>query len=93
MNTGIGDAISLARVLADASIDGDEKRLDDWAAARHRIAATVVAMTDRIARVATASSTVGQSLRNAAITFAGHVPPIRAAIARNLAELDSQSSA
>ncbi len=90
MNTGIQDAISLAHVLADTLADGDEARLDEWAAARHRIATDVVALTDRMTRMATMKSPLGQSLRNAAIAFAGHVPPVRAAIARTLAELDAR---
>jgi 2-polyprenyl-6-methoxyphenol hydroxylase-like FAD-dependent oxidoreductase len=90
MNTGIQDAISLARVLADTVHDGDESRLDDWAASRHRIAADVVSMTHRMTAMATMKSPLGQSLRNAAIAFAGHIPPIRGAIARNLAELDAR---
>ncbi len=90
MNTGIQDAVSLAHVLADSLRDGDEGRLDGWAAARHRVATDVVSLTDRITRMATMKSPFGQALRNAAIAFAGHVPPIRAAIARNLAELDAR---
>ena len=88
MNTGIQDAISLARVLSDTVRDGDESRLDDWAAARHQVAADVVSFTDRITRMATLKSPIGQSVRNAVLAFAGHVPPVRAAIARSLAELD-----
>jgi 2-polyprenyl-6-methoxyphenol hydroxylase-like FAD-dependent oxidoreductase len=90
MNTGIQDAISLAPVLAKTLQDGDEARLDEWAATRHRIATDVVALTDRITRVATMKSPIGQSLRNAAISFAGHIPPVRAAFARKLAELDAR---
>ena len=90
MNTGIQDAISLAHVLAKTLQDGDEARLDEWAAARHRIATDVVALTDRITRMATMKSPVGQSLRNAALVFAGHIPPVRAAFARKLAELDAR---
>ncbi len=90
MNTGIQDAISLAHVLAETLRDGDEARLDEWAVARHRIAMDVVALTDRMTRMATMKSPVGQSLRNAAIAFAGHIPPVRAAFARKLAELDAR---
>lgn len=90
MNTGIQDAISLAHVLADTLRDGDEARLDEWATARHRIATHVVAMTDRITQLATMKSPLGQSLRNAALTFAGHIPPIRTAVARSLAEIDNR---
>ncbi len=47
-------------------------------------------MTDRITQVATMKSSLGQSLRNAALTFAGHIPPIRTAVARSLAEIDNR---
>lgn len=90
MNTGIQDAISLARVLAAVLQDGSETRLDEWAVARHRIAEEVVALTDRMTRLATMKSPLGQSLRNTAVAFAGHVPRIRAAVARNLAELEAR---
>ena len=86
MNTGIQDAISLAQALLKTIKDGDETRLDSWANERHRIASNVVAMTDRITRVATMKSRTGQTLRNAAILFAAHLPPVRAALARQLAE-------
>ncbi len=88
MNTGIQDAVSLAHALTETLRDGDEARIDRWAEARHRIAVDVVALTDRITRVATMKSPIGQSLRNAAVAFMGHLPPIRAAIARNLAEIN-----
>ena len=90
MNTGIQDAISLAHALTETLRDGDGSRLDRWAETRHRIATHVVSFTDLMTRTATMKSPVGQSLRNAGIAFAGHVPPIRAAIARNLAELDAR---
>jgi len=90
MNTGIQDAMSLAPLLADIHQGGDEAALDQWAARRHEIAAGVVAMTDRMTKMATMKSPVGQTLRNAAVALLGHVPPIRAAVARRLAELDAR---
>lgn len=90
MNTGIQDAISLAQVLAATSPDGDESHLDAWAARRHKIATDVVALTDRMTRMATMKSSFGQSLRNAALAFVGHLPPVKAALARDLAELDAR---
>ena len=57
---------------------------------RHRIARDVVMMTDRMTRVATLTSPLAQSLRNAAVALLGHVPPVRAAAARRLAELDAR---
>jgi 2-polyprenyl-6-methoxyphenol hydroxylase-like FAD-dependent oxidoreductase len=87
MNTGIQDGISLAGVLAETVSDGSEARLDAWAADRHHVAREVVALTDRLTHLATMKSGRGQALRNAAIAFAGHLPPVREALARNLAEL------
>lgn len=90
MNTGIQDAMSLAPKLASVLRGSDESILDEWAAERHRIATDVVSMTDRMTRMATLASPVGQTLRNAAVAFLGHVPPVRAAVARRLAELDAR---
>ena len=90
MNTGIQDAVSLAEALPPTLRDGADARLDVWARERHRVASDVVAMTDRITRLATMKSHAGQALRNMAIAFAGHLPPVRAALARNLAELNTR---
>ncbi len=90
MNTGIQDSVSLAEGLAATLQDDAEMRLDVWAAKRHRIARDVVAMTDRMTRLATMTSPTGQTLRNIAVAFAGHLPPVRSALARTLAELDAR---
>jgi len=88
MNTGIQDGISLARVLSETLADGRDARLDAWAIERHRVATDVVAMTDRMTKIATMKSGAGTLLRNAALGFVGHLPLVRRAIARNLAELN-----
>jgi 2-polyprenyl-6-methoxyphenol hydroxylase-like FAD-dependent oxidoreductase len=90
MNTGIQDSISLAATLAITLEDGDEARLDTWAARRHKVANDVVALTDRMTRVATMKSPTGQALRNMAVAFVGHLPRVRAAVAKTLAELDAR---
>jgi 2-polyprenyl-6-methoxyphenol hydroxylase-like FAD-dependent oxidoreductase len=90
MNTGIQDSISLAEALASTLQDGDEARLDAWAAQRHKVASDVVMLTDRMTRIATMKSPTGQALRNIAVAFAGYLPPVRAAVARTLAELDAR---
>jgi 2-polyprenyl-6-methoxyphenol hydroxylase-like FAD-dependent oxidoreductase len=89
MNMGIQDAISLARNLNAALHDGNDGRLDLWAAQRHKIARKVVAMTDGMTRIATLKSATGQTLRNMAVALAGRLPPVRAAVAKKLAELDT----
>jgi 2-polyprenyl-6-methoxyphenol hydroxylase-like FAD-dependent oxidoreductase len=61
-------------------------------AKRHEVAANVVALTDRMTRVATMRSPTGQALRNIAVAFAGHLPPVRAALARTLADLERRHS-
>jgi 2-polyprenyl-6-methoxyphenol hydroxylase-like FAD-dependent oxidoreductase len=90
MNTGIQDSISLAEALASTLQDGDETRLESWAVRRHKIASDVVALTDRMTRVATMKSPTGQALRNMAVAFFGHLPWVRAAVAKTLAELDAR---
>jgi 2-polyprenyl-6-methoxyphenol hydroxylase-like FAD-dependent oxidoreductase len=89
MNTGIQDAVSLASALADVLGGADEARLDAWAGDRHKIAEGVVALTDRMTRMATLRSPAGRALRNVAIGFAGHIPSIGRALARNVAELSA----
>ena len=87
MNTGIQDSVSLAEALTETLADGDESRLDAWAAQRYQVASDVVALTDRMTRMATMKSPTGKMLRNVAVMLAGHLPPVRAAVARTLAEL------
>src|SRR5262249_43565044 len=89
MNTGIQDSVSLAQALAKTLKDRDESRLEVWASERHRVAANVVTLHDRMTRVATMKSRTGQLMRNLAVEFVGHLPPVRAAFARRLAELDA----
>lgn len=84
------DSVSVAEVLVETLKDGDEARLDAWASERHRVARNVVAMTDRMTRMATMKSATGKVLRNIAVAFAGHLPPVRAALAKTLAELDAR---
>lgn len=90
MNTGIQDSIALAEVLAELSSRADERRLDEWAAKRHKIASGVVSLTDRLTKTATMKSGVGRMFRNLGMTIAGSLPPVRAAIALKLAELDNR---
>jgi 2-polyprenyl-6-methoxyphenol hydroxylase-like FAD-dependent oxidoreductase len=90
MNTGIQDSVSLAEALTKTLQDGDEARLDAWAARRHKVASDVVTLTDRMTRVATMKSPTGQTLRNMAVAFAGHLPAVRAAVAKTLSELDAR---
>jgi 2-polyprenyl-6-methoxyphenol hydroxylase-like FAD-dependent oxidoreductase len=90
MNTGIQDAISLAQVLTPVLQDGQAAPLDVWAAERHEVARQVVELADRMTKMATLKSPTGKAIRNAAVAFAGHIPQVRAALARNLAELGNR---
>ncbi len=90
MNTGIQDGISLAQVLQKTIEGGNDAQLDAWASERHRVATDVIALTDRMTRLATMKSRTGQTLRNAAVAFAGHLPPVRTALANTLAELNTR---
>ncbi len=49
----------------------------------------VVTLADRLTRIATLRSPASRALRNAALVFAGYVPPLTGALARNIAELDN----
>lgn len=90
MNTGIQDSLSLAQALTVVLRDGDETPLDAWAAARHRVATDVVGFTDRMTRMATLKSGLSQSVRNALIGLAGHVPGVTQRLASRLAELEAR---
>jgi 2-polyprenyl-6-methoxyphenol hydroxylase-like FAD-dependent oxidoreductase len=93
MNTGIQDAMSLANTLADVVRGADEASLDAWAAARHHVAADVVAFTDRMTRMATLGSPAARSLRNTAMGVVGHLPFLTHVLARKIAELDAKTIA
>jgi 2-polyprenyl-6-methoxyphenol hydroxylase-like FAD-dependent oxidoreductase len=88
MNIGIQDAVALgdrlAEVLAgrqpDAWLDGYEKE-------RRPVAEQVVALTDRMTRVGTMTSPAGQFVRNLMLRAVDHIPPARARIAAQMAEL------
>lgn len=88
MNTGIQDSVALADVLAESARGANESRLDVWATKRHEVASGVVSLTDRLTRTATMKSGIGRAFRNIGMTIAGSLPPVRAAMALRLAELD-----
>ncbi|MCO5999631.1 FAD-dependent oxidoreductase [Actinoallomurus rhizosphaericola] len=80
MNTGIQDAVDLARRLADGAEDGYED-------ARRPVALDVVAMTDRMTRAATAGGPAARAVRNTLLTVAGHNAAVRRRLAMRLSEL------
>ncbi len=90
MNTGIQDAVSLADALAAVLHGESAALLDQWAESRRKIARSIVQMTDRMTRMATASSPVLRLFRNAVIEMVGHLPMAQHALAVKLAELDNR---
>lgn len=92
MNTGIQDAISLGHALASALSTGRDDALQAWAMQRRRTASKVVALTDRMTRIATIESRAGQALRNAAVQMMGHFPAARRAMAMRLSELTERAA-
>jgi 2-polyprenyl-6-methoxyphenol hydroxylase-like FAD-dependent oxidoreductase len=89
MNTGIQDAISLAQALHEAVLRGNDAALNQWQEKRLAIAHSVVTMTDRMTKIATASSSGMKLLRNAIISIVGQIPFAQHAIAEKLSELDT----
>ena len=86
MNLGIQDAVALADALA-AVLDGaPDTRLDDYAATRRPIAEQVVALTDRLTRLATMPRGL-RPLRNALLGMVGRMPPLTQALASRLSGL------
>ena len=83
MNTGIQDAIELAAVLAGGS------DLDRYETVRRPIAAGVVALTDRMTRIATLRSRPLIAVRNTVLPIVGSVPAVRRGLAMNLSELST----
>ena len=86
MNLGIQDAIALADALASVLAGGPESALDEYSEARRPIARQVVALTDRLTRLATLPR-AARPIRNAAIGLAGRVPAVRRALAQRLSGL------
>ncbi|MGF1426601.1 FAD-dependent monooxygenase [Kitasatospora sp. LaBMicrA B282] len=80
MNTGIQDAYALGRAFATGT-------LDDYEARRRPVALRVVAFTDRMTRMATATG-AKRAVRNAVLPLLSRIPAVQRKLARELAELD-----
>lgn len=85
MNMGIQDAMALAEALVPA-LAGDEVPLQRYAAQRRPVAQEVVALTDRLTRLATAPRAV-RGLRNALLAAAACMPAFRRSLAWRLSGL------
>lgn len=86
MNTGIQDAVSLAGALSRALQEGETSILDAYASSRRPVAVQVVALTDRLTRLATAPQYV-RPMRNLALRFLSLMPNFRRRLALQLAGL------
>lgn len=81
MNTGIQDGYALGRALATGELDSYEAR-------RRPVALRVVALTDRMTRVATTRNPVLRAVRNILLPLLARVPALRTRLATELAELN-----
>ncbi|MFJ5546315.1 FAD-dependent oxidoreductase [Streptomyces sp. NPDC093225] len=81
MNTGIQDAYALGRAFADEDLDGYEAR-------RRPVAQRVVALTDRMTRIATTRNPALRAVRNTVLPVASRIPALRRRLATELAELN-----
>ncbi|MFJ1867878.1 FAD-dependent oxidoreductase [Streptomyces sp. NPDC088097] len=89
MNTGIQDGHALGLALAAGAGSPDPAAaLDAYEALRRPVALRVVALTDRMTRVATTRGAVPRAARNALLPLLARVPALRDRLARELAELD-----
>jgi len=89
MNLGIQDAVALAALLADvlAGSRADED-LAEYERTRRAAARRVIALTDRMTRLATLRSPILRSVRNAVIGVILRSPRRQTALARRIAQLD-----
>lgn len=85
MNLGIVDAVSLAGALQQA-LAGDESGLDAYGEQRRPAAQQVVALADRLTRMATVRPAL-RGLRNAVLRLLARVPPVRSGLAWRLSGL------
>jgi len=85
MNAGILDAVALAEALAHA-LEGDAKALDHYGEVRRPIAKKIVALADRLTRLATVRPGL-RPLRNSLMSLFGRNPMLRRKLAYQLSGL------
>jgi 2-polyprenyl-6-methoxyphenol hydroxylase-like FAD-dependent oxidoreductase len=88
MNTGIQDAVALARLLA-RTLRGEDV-LDEYERVRRPVALEVVAFTDRMTRLATITSAPLRAVRNTVVPMVTRIPAVRRRIAYQLSELGNR---
>jgi 2-polyprenyl-6-methoxyphenol hydroxylase-like FAD-dependent oxidoreductase len=86
MNIGIQDAMALAEALAAARAGGGAASLDVYGTVRRRAATQVVALSDRLTRLATVPRRL-RPLRNTMLRMVDHSPAIRRRLAWQLSGL------
>jgi 2-polyprenyl-6-methoxyphenol hydroxylase-like FAD-dependent oxidoreductase len=86
MNTGIQDAMALAEALAATITKGDEEPLNAYGATRRLVAKQVVALADRLTRLATVGRRL-RPLRNTLLRSLASVPAFRRRLAWRLSGL------
>lgn len=96
MNTGIQDAIALSAALSEALAPHadqaqKDRALNRYDASRRRVAAKVVALTDRMTHAALLRSPRARKVRNTLISIVGSIPLLRRRIAYELAELGNRA--
>lgn len=84
MNTGIQDGHALGRALAA----GTSEALDAYEARRRPVALRVVALTDRMTRIATTRNPALRAVRNTLLPVLARVPALNGRLATELAELN-----
>ncbi len=88
MNTGIQDATMLGQVLAKVlSGQAAESWLDTYEQRRRPVGQHIVALTDRMTRVATLRNHWARLVRNTILHLVGRIPAVRRRLATELAEL------
>lgn len=85
MNVGILDAITLARALRQA-LAGNEAALDAYGSTRRPVAQQVIALADRLTRMATARPGL-RAVRNLVLRALARVPMVRHQLAWRLSGL------
>ena len=86
MNAGILDAVTLADALTAALTRGQDAALDAYGQQRRPIAKQIVAIADRLTRLATVRPGLRQ-VRNMLLSGLAHVPPFRRRLAWQLSGL------
>jgi 2-polyprenyl-6-methoxyphenol hydroxylase-like FAD-dependent oxidoreductase len=93
MNTGIQDAVLLGRLLTGVLTGRTgADQLNTYEATRRPVATGVVTMTHRMTRAATARNPLARTVRNAVLTVAGRLPPVRRKLAMTLSELSTDTT-